>query len=91
MTSRAIEINISQSLVDRLDDLASKTERGRELVIEEALDRYLTTEDEPETMVREALANFEANPDNAIGEEAMDRWIDSLDTPDELPPPHLMK
>ena len=75
----------------RLDTLAQDTQREQDVLVAEALGGYLDYQEAQNQRTREAINTVDAHPHRLISEEEMDRWIDSLGTPDELPPPHLSK
>ena len=84
-----VEFQLNQSIENRLDVLAGKLRRDRDVLVAEALNGYLHYQESQMRKTIEAIDTVNTQPDLLISEQEMDRWIDSLGSDNELPPPHL--
>ena len=84
-----VEFQLNQSKENRLDVLAGKLRRDRDVLVAEALNGYLHYQESQMRKTIEAIDTVNTQPDLLISEQEMDRWIDSLGSDNELPPPHL--
>ena len=86
-----VAFRLSHSIKHRLETLAAETKCEQDVLVAEALGGYLDFREAQNRRTREAIDTVHSKPHLLIGEEEMDRWIDSLGTQDELPPPHVGK
>lgn len=80
-------VKIPQSMKTRLEIMARKTKRGEEDLVEKAVSHFLAAEERELAMIQEALDELERYPERLVDGAAIDKWIESLDTENELPPP----
>jgi predicted transcriptional regulator len=85
MANSPFSVRFDESTKSRLEQEAKREDRSAGYVINKAVEHYLNKKDnfrkEMETLVAEA------NKGVFISEEAMDKWMESWDTNDALPPP----
>lgn len=80
-----LSLHVDAELKKKLDDEARSQNVSSENVAERAIKRYLEIREHERAILRERIA--EADKGIFISEEAMNRWIDSWGTDNELPPP----
>ena len=80
-----LSLHVESELKSKLDDEARLQKSSPEMVAEHAIKRYLEIREYERDIIRERIA--EADKGIFISEEAMNRWIDSWGTENELPPP----
>jgi predicted transcriptional regulator len=85
MANSPFSVRFDESTKSRLEQEAKREDRSTGYVINKAVEHYLNKKDnfrkEMETLVAEA------NKGVFISEEAMDKWMESWDTNDGMPPP----
>lgn len=82
--TKVISTHIPLPLAEKVDQLATRLERSRGSIIEEALNAWVEQEEQAR-LTYEAMADVDAG--RLITHEAMQAWADSLDTENPLPPP----
>ena len=80
-----LSLHVDAELKKKLEDEARSQNVSAENVAERAIQRYLEIREHERAVLRERIA--EADKGIFISEEAMNRWIDSWGTENELPPP----
>lgn len=80
-----LSLHVEAELKKKLDDEARLQKISVESIAENAIKRYLEIREHERQILRERVA--EADRGVFISEEAMNRWIESWDTENELPPP----
>jgi predicted transcriptional regulator len=80
-----LSLHVEAELKRKLDDEARLQRISAESVAEHAIRRYLEIREYERDIIRERIA--EADKGVFISEEAMNRWIESWGTENELPPP----
>jgi predicted transcriptional regulator len=85
MTRTARSIDISDSIQAELEKQASRERVSPSVIVERALGAYIAAQEMKYAAIDEALA--EADKGVFVSREAVERWIDSWDTDNELPPP----
>jgi predicted transcriptional regulator len=83
--STVLNAQVPVALAEKVDELATKMERSRDWIINQALISWLNIEDERDRLTHEALADVDAG--RVIGHQAVQAWADSLGTEHELPFP----
>ena len=82
MTPANLSLNLDPELKEWLGRQAEYEDRSEEAVATQALQSRKNAKDQ---MIREAMA--EADKGVFVSQEAMDAWVMSWDTENELPPP----
>jgi predicted transcriptional regulator len=85
MQTKALTADIPAPLADKLDELAKRLERPQQWIVEQALAAWVELQEERHRLTLEALADVEEG--RLLDHEAVQAWVDSLDTEDPLPPP----
>jgi predicted transcriptional regulator len=85
MASSPFSVRLDEELKSRLEVQAERENRSSAYIVQQALESYLGTKDQFYRDMKAAIAK--ADEGIFISEEAMDRWMDSWDTENELPPP----
>ena len=80
-----LSLHVNDELKKKLDDEARLQSVSAENIAERAIKRYLEIREHERAILRERIA--EADKGIFISEEAMNRWVDSWGTENELPPP----
>jgi predicted transcriptional regulator len=83
--TRVVTAHIPIGLADRIDELASRSERSRGWIVKQALGAWIDQEDERHRWTLEALAEVDAR--QLIDDKAVQDWAASLGSPNPLPPP----
>jgi predicted transcriptional regulator len=78
-------LRIDARLKKRLDREAVREDRSAGYIAQKAIEDYLNARDHKRKALEEALA--EVDKGVFISEKAMDAWINSWETANELPPP----
>jgi predicted transcriptional regulator len=85
MSSVPLSVRIDPEIKTRLEEEAKIEDRSASYLVQKAISAYLEAKEYKRQAIREAVA--EADKGVFISEEAMDAWVDSWDTENELPPP----
>lgn len=85
MASVPFSVRLDAETRARLEEEAQRVERPASQIAQRAIERYLDAQDDFRRMVEEALE--EAKAGVFISSEAMNAWVDSWGTENELPPP----
>ncbi|MCP3678589.1 MAG: ribbon-helix-helix protein, CopG family [Deltaproteobacteria bacterium] len=85
MTNSVLSIRVSEELKAQLDSLSEATSRSKSYIAAEALSEYIRRNAWKVKEIQEALK--EADKGVFISQEAMAKWVDSLGTNNEIPPP----
>jgi predicted transcriptional regulator len=85
MPTRILSFRIDPSLKARLTREARLAGRSSGYIAQEAIKRFLDAKEYKRECIREAVA--QADKGIFVSEEAMDAWMKSWDTENELPPP----
>ncbi|MCP4041141.1 MAG: ribbon-helix-helix protein, CopG family [Gammaproteobacteria bacterium] len=85
MTNSVLSIRVPEELKAQLDSLSEATSRSKSYIAVEALSEYVRRNAWKVKEIQEALK--EADKGVFISQEAMAKWVDSLGTNNELPPP----
>ena len=85
MTPANLSLNLDPELKEWLGRQAKSEDRSEEPIATRALKSLKNFKDAKDQMIREAMA--EADKGVFISQEAMDAWVMSWDTNNELPPP----
>lgn len=85
MGTRVLTAHVPESLAEKVDELAARTERSRGWIIKQALSAYIEEEEERRRLTMEALADVDAG--RVINHQAVQAWAESLGTENEKPIP----
>ena len=85
MTDKVLTAHVPLSLVEKVDQLASRQEPSRGWIIKQALSAWAEQEEERRKMTLDALEDVDAG--RVIEHRAFQAWADSLDTDNPLPAP----
>ncbi|KOF17300.1 CopG family transcriptional regulator [Ensifer adhaerens] len=77
METKVLTAHVPLPLAERVDQLASRLERSRGWIINQALTVWVDQEDERRLLTLEALADVDAG--QVIDHQAVQAWADSLD------------
>lgn len=77
--------HVPESLAEKVDELAARTERSRGWIIKQALSAYIEQEEEHRRLTIEAIADVDAG--HVIDHQAVQAWAESLGTENEKPLP----
>jgi predicted transcriptional regulator len=83
--TRVLTAHVPESLADKVDALAARTERSRGWIMKQALTAWIDQEEERHRLTLEALADVDAG--RVIDHQSILAWADSLSTESPLPPP----
>lgn len=81
MSAGVVTAHIPESLAEKLDALASRTERSRGWIRKKALSAHIEQEEERRCLTMEALADVDAG--HVIDHRAVQAWAESLGTENE--------
>ena len=85
VNTRVVTAHIPIGLAERIDELASRTERSRGWIVKQALGAWVEQEDERRRWTLEALADVDAG--RLIDDAAVQAWAASLGSTNPLTPP----
>src|ERR1700686_3579798 len=85
METKVLTADVPLPLAERLDRLAQQLDRAPDAIVQEALDAWVTQEEERHRLTLEGLADVDAG--RLIGHAAVEAWARSLDTDAALSPP----
>ena len=85
MASSPFSVRLSPELKQRLDAVAEREDRSASYVATKASEAFLDARDAKHAAIRAAFE--EADKGVFVSSEAVDRWMESWDTDNELPMP----
>lgn len=85
MASSPFSLRLSPELKERLDSVAESEDRSASYVATKAIEAFLDARDARHEAIRAAVA--EADKGVFVSSEAVDRWMESWGTDNELPMP----
>ena len=77
--------HVPLSLAEKVDKIAARLERSRGWVVKQALAAWVDQEEERRRLTLEALADVDVG--HVIDHQAVQAWVNSLDTDKPLPVP----
>lgn len=83
--TRVVTAHVPEDLVKRVEKYAENQERSKGWVVRQALEAWVSQEEEWERMTLEGIADVDAG--RVIAHEGVARWLESLKTDDPLPMP----
>ena len=83
--TKVLTAHVPLQLADKVDQMATRLERSRAWVMKQALSAWIAQEEERDRLTQEALADVDAG--SVIDHQAIQAWVDSLDTDQPLPVP----
>lgn len=86
MNSRVLTAHVPLPLAEKVDRIAARMDRSRNWIVKQALDAWVSQEEERRRMTLEAMADVDAGC--VIDHQAVQAWADSLDSDTPLPVPH---
>lgn len=81
-----LSLRVDRKLSSKLEKRAKRVGRSKSSLAAWAIEQYLLSEEEDEALTRQAIADAEAGGP-FISHEEMTKWMRSLGTENELPPP----
>ena len=87
MAENVISVRVSDELRDRLDSLASATQRPRSFLAQEAIAEYLDRHAWQVAAIDEAVAS--ADSGRVVGHDAVAEWLESWGSEAELDAPRV--
>ena len=85
MASSPFSLRLSPDLKERLDAVAESEDRSASYVTTKAIEAFLDARDAKDRAIRAAIE--EADKGIFVSSEAVDRWMESWGTDNELPMP----
>lgn len=85
MTSHIMSLQISEEMKTRLDELSAATRRPANVLVEDALAAYLEERENERRYLQAAVDR--ADEGNFVSHSAVEKWLLSWGTPNELSPP----
>jgi predicted transcriptional regulator len=85
MRTKVLTAHVPPDLAERVDRIATRLERPRGWIVNQALAAWIDQEEERYRLTVEGLADVDAG--RIIDDEAVQAWADSLGTDAKLPPP----
>lgn len=85
MASSPFSLRLSPELKERLDAVAEDEDRSASYVATKAIEAFLDARDARDRMIRAAIE--EADNGVFVSSEAVDRWMESWGSDNELPMP----
>ena len=83
--TKVLTVHLPIDLAERIEAVATRLERSRGWVIEQALAAWVDQQEECHRMTLEALADVDVG--HVIDHHAIEAWADSLGSRKPLPPP----
>ena len=83
--TKVLTAHVPLPLAEKVDQLAAKLERSRGWIMKQALSAWIDQEEERSRLTREALADVDAG--YIIDHQAVQAWVESIDTDAPLPLP----
>lgn len=83
--TRILTTNVPIPVAEKVDELAARYDRPRGWIVKQALAAWIDWEEEKHRRTLEGLADVDAG--RVVSQEAMDKWVASLGTDNELPVP----
>lgn len=83
--TEVITADVPLSLAEKIDELASRLERSRGWVVEQALTAWVDEEEERSRLTREAMEDVDTG--RVVDHQAVLAWAESLDTDQPLAAP----
>lgn len=81
-------VRLQPDIEQELDALATNLQRSKSWVINEAVREYLERQDQEKTRWQETLKAMDSvAKGQVVSSAAVDAWLESWGTEDELPPP----
>ena len=85
MNTKVLTAHVPLSLVNKVDQIATRLERSRGWIVKQALAAWVDQEEERRRLTLEALTDVDVG--HVIDHEAVQAWAISLDTDKPLPVP----
>jgi predicted transcriptional regulator len=85
VASSPFSLRLSPEIKERLDAVADSEDRSSSYIATKAIEAFLDARDAKDRAIREAIA--EADKGIFVSSEAVDRWMESWGTDNELPMP----
>ena len=85
MITKVLTAHVPLSLAEKVDKIAARLERSRGWVVKQALAAWVDQEEERRRLTLEALADVDVG--HVIDHQAVQAWVNSLDTDKPLPVP----
>ena len=85
--TRVITAHVPVEIAEQVDKYAAQLDRSRGWIVKQALADWLSWEEEKNRLTLEAIEDVKEG--RVVSDDAMRKWIESLDTDSPLPPPHL--
>ncbi|MDA0240897.1 MAG: CopG family transcriptional regulator [Proteobacteria bacterium] len=83
--STTITVRVSQSVKNRLEDLAEETKRSKSSLAAEGIAAFIELEERQIEGIKKALTSLDQG--FGVAHDEVETWIASWDTDDELPTP----
>jgi predicted transcriptional regulator len=85
MAASPFSVRLDDEIKARLESEAQRQDRSAGYIAQKAIEGYLNSKDSFRREMEALIA--EADKGVFVSEEAMNRWMESWDTENELPPP----
>lgn len=83
--TKVLTAHVPLPLAEKIDQMAARLERSRGWIMKQALSAWVDQEEERSRLTHEALADVDAG--SVIDHQAVQAWVNSLDTVSPLPVP----
>ncbi|MBN3130912.1 ribbon-helix-helix domain-containing protein [Pectobacterium brasiliense] len=84
-TTKVLTAHVPLPMAEKIDQMAVRLERSRGWIMKQALSAWIAQEEERDRLTQEALADVDAG--QVIDHQAVQAWVDSLGTDQQLPAP----
>ena len=80
--TRVLTAHVPINLAEKIDQLSEQMDRSRGWIIKQALTNWILAQEEHRQLTLDALADVDAG--NLFSQQAVQMWVDSLDTDNPL-------
>ena len=85
METKVVTAHVPLELAAKIDVIATRRDRSRGWIMKQALNAWVKQEEERYRLTLEALADVDSG--RTVDHDAVENWVDSLDTSKPLPTP----
>jgi predicted transcriptional regulator len=83
--TKVVTAHVSIELAAKVDAIAARRDRSRGWIMKQALSAWVEQEEQRYRLTLEAIADVDAG--RTVDHDAVERWVDSLDSDQPLPMP----
>jgi predicted transcriptional regulator len=85
METKVVTAHVPLELAQKVDAIAERRDRSRGWIMKQALSAWVEQEEQRYRLTLEALADVDAG--RTVDHDAVEQWVDSLDSDKPLPIP----